>query len=64
MLKRKRTYVYKKHVGKSKPVLRERGLTIPRQKSSDMLSLSSLKCTCKKFSKQPRENLGIENVVP
>jgi tetrahydromethanopterin S-methyltransferase subunit A len=29
-----------------------------------MLSLSSLECTCRKFSKQPRENLGIENVVP
>jgi GH43 family beta-xylosidase len=30
---------------KSKPDLRVRGLTIPRQKSSDMLSLSSLECT-------------------
>jgi hypothetical protein len=39
-------------------------LTIPRQKSSDMLSLSSLECTYRKFSKQPRENLGIEKVVP
>jgi hypothetical protein len=39
-------------------------LTIPRQKNSDMLSLSSLECTCRKFSKQPRENLGIEKVVP
>jgi len=29
-----------------------------------MLSLSSLECNCRKFSKQPRENLGIENVVP
>jgi hypothetical protein len=29
-----------------------------------MLSLSSLECTCRNFSKQPRENLGIENVVP
>jgi hypothetical protein len=28
-----------------------------------MLSLSSLECTCRKFSKQPRENLGKENVV-
>jgi hypothetical protein len=49
-----------KHVGKSKHVLRKRGLTIPRQKSNDMFSLSSLECTCRKFSKQPRENLGIE----
>jgi len=53
-----------RHVGKSKHVLREKGLTILRQKINDMLSLSSLKCTCRKFSKQPRENLGIENVVP
>jgi hypothetical protein len=29
-----------------------------------MLSLSSLECTCIKFSKQPRENLGIEKMVP
>jgi hypothetical protein len=29
-----------------------------------MLSLSSLECTCRKFSKQPKENLGIEKVVP
>jgi hypothetical protein len=29
-----------------------------------MLSLSSLECTCGKYSKQPRENLGIEDVVP
>jgi len=29
-----------------------------------MLSLSSLECTCRNFSKQPRENLGIEKVVP
>jgi hypothetical protein len=29
-----------------------------------MLSLSSLECTCRKFSKQPRENLGIKKVVP
>jgi len=29
-----------------------------------MLSLSSLECTCRKFSKQPRENIGIEKVVP
>jgi hypothetical protein len=29
-----------------------------------MLSLSSLECTCKNFSKQQRENLGIERVVP
>jgi hypothetical protein len=39
-------------------------LTIPRQKSSDMLSLSSLECIYRKFSKQPRENLGIKKVVP
>jgi hypothetical protein len=51
-------------VSKSKPVFKESGLTIPRQKSNDMLSLSSLDCTCRKFSKQPRENLGIEKVVP
>jgi hypothetical protein len=50
--------------GKSKPDLRERVLTVPRQKSSDMLSLSSLECTYRKFSKQPRENLGIEKVFP
>jgi hypothetical protein len=29
-----------------------------------MLSLLSLECTCRKFSKQPRENLGIEKAVP
>jgi len=29
-----------------------------------MLPLSSLECTCRNFSKQPRENLGIEKVVP
>jgi hypothetical protein len=29
-----------------------------------MLSLSSLECTCRKLSKQPRENIGIEKVVP
>jgi hypothetical protein len=29
-----------------------------------MLPLSSLECTSIKFSKQPREKLGIENVVP
>jgi hypothetical protein len=37
-------------------------LTIPRQKSSDMLSLSFKKCTSRNFSKQLRENLGIEKV--
>jgi hypothetical protein len=42
----------------------ERGLTISRQKSRDMLSFPSLECTCRKFSKQPRENLGLEKVVP
>jgi hypothetical protein len=49
---------------KANLTFRGRGLTIPRQKNSDMLSLSSLECTCRKFSKQPRENLGIEKVVP
>jgi hypothetical protein len=49
---------------KANLTFKERGLTIPRQKNSDMLSLSSLECTCRKFSKQPRENLGIEKVVP
>jgi len=29
-----------------------------------VLSLPSLECTCRKFSKQPRENQGIEKVVP
>jgi hypothetical protein len=29
-----------------------------------VLSLSSLEFTCRKFSTQPRENLGIEKVVP
>jgi hypothetical protein len=38
-------------------------LTIPRQKSNDMLSLSSLEYTRKNFSKQRRENVVIEKVV-
>jgi hypothetical protein len=46
--------------GKIKPVLRERGLEIPRQKSSMLYLSSPKKKYLQKFLKTTRENMGIE----
>jgi hypothetical protein len=46
--------------GKIKPVLRGRGLEIPRQESSMLYLSSPKKKYLQKFLKTTRENMGIE----